>query len=168
MHGMKRRPKWTKRWARIYRWLMLKGYEHCRVCGSKENLTFDHIVPRAFGGSNEITNITILCDTCNNTKGHSYWHLEALTWPPPLFTIKQGADVRVDDVLFYGKVVHKAVVCDRPDVRVWACYLDRQYAMIDRSDMVEVVSTEEYFIVPRSFYGDITRMACSAELGQAR
>lgn len=34
--------------------------------GEKEN--FDHIIPLANGGINDITNIQLLCETCNKTK----------------------------------------------------------------------------------------------------
>lgn len=35
---------------------------------------FDHIVPLARGGINDITNIQLLCDRCNNLKGDSKLH----------------------------------------------------------------------------------------------
>ena len=39
-------------------------------CGSTdEDLTVDHIVPLALGGSNTIDNIQPLCSACNGIKG---------------------------------------------------------------------------------------------------
>jgi len=40
----------------------------CLRCGGAEDLTVDHIVPLALGGSNLISNIQPLCATCNGIK----------------------------------------------------------------------------------------------------
>ena len=58
-------------------WLMSelsKGDKiHCPCC-SKElnvyNYTLDHHVPKSRGGSNELSNIVIMCRTCNRIKGN--------------------------------------------------------------------------------------------------
>jgi 5-methylcytosine-specific restriction endonuclease McrA len=41
----------------------------CLACGAVEDLSVDHIVPLSLGGSNAITNVQPLCETCNNLKG---------------------------------------------------------------------------------------------------
>jgi hypothetical protein len=45
----------------------------CAYCESEENLTLDHITPRAKGGNDRITNLVCACDACNKSKGHEYW-----------------------------------------------------------------------------------------------
>lgn len=42
----------------------------CVYCGSPENLTIDHIVPRAYGGTNDRANLQTLCARCNSNKGN--------------------------------------------------------------------------------------------------
>lgn len=45
-----------------------KHKQMCALCGKKEKLTVDHIVPLSKGGSNYITNIQPLCMPCNSKK----------------------------------------------------------------------------------------------------
>ena len=45
----------------------------CAYCESEENLTLDHITPRAKGGNDRITNLVCACDACNKSKGHEHW-----------------------------------------------------------------------------------------------
>jgi hypothetical protein len=41
----------------------------CACCGSKEDLTIDHIVPKVFGGLLVPGNRQVLCVLCNRNKG---------------------------------------------------------------------------------------------------
>lgn len=45
----------------------------CQSCGKPENstqLSIDHIIPLALGGSNDISNLQTLCLSCNRRKKH--------------------------------------------------------------------------------------------------
>jgi len=44
------------------------GYR-CRICGSRENLEVDHIIPIAKGGKSTYDNLQTLCHYCNVKKG---------------------------------------------------------------------------------------------------
>ncbi len=41
----------------------------CAICGSRENLEYDHIIPVSKGGSNTARNIELLCEKHNRSKG---------------------------------------------------------------------------------------------------
>lgn len=53
--------------------VFLRDKFKCQYCGeffSSNDLTFDHVVPRAKGGITEWTNIVASCEPCNTRKGH--------------------------------------------------------------------------------------------------
>lgn len=51
-------------------------YKRCVYCGSRKDLTIDHIMPESRGGSDDISNLIIACRSCNGRK-ESYTPEEA-------------------------------------------------------------------------------------------
>lgn len=49
--------------------LFLRDEFACQYCGSKGDLTFDHVVPRARGGITSWENVVAACGRCNLRKG---------------------------------------------------------------------------------------------------
>ena len=43
----------------------------CQYCGSRSNLTVDHVLPKSKGGSSSWENIVASCAPCNRRKGDS-------------------------------------------------------------------------------------------------
>ena len=43
----------------------------CQCCGSSLSLEFDHIIPYSCGGSSAVSNIQLLCQSCNRSKSNS-------------------------------------------------------------------------------------------------
>jgi hypothetical protein len=43
----------------------------CQCCGSSVNLEFDHVIPFSCGGTSVVSNIQLLCMTCNRSKSNS-------------------------------------------------------------------------------------------------
>jgi hypothetical protein len=50
---------------RIYK----RDNHECVYCGSKKNLTIDHIIPKSKGGENTWLNLVTSCSSCNRLKG---------------------------------------------------------------------------------------------------
>ena len=60
---MARRPAFTR--FNVF----LRDRFSCQYCGAKEDLTFDHLVPRSRGGQSTWENIVCSCHHCNRCKG---------------------------------------------------------------------------------------------------
>jgi 5-methylcytosine-specific restriction enzyme A len=54
---------------KIRRTIMQKYNYKCNICKSEYDLTIDHIISVANGGSNELSNLQVLCRKCNSKKG---------------------------------------------------------------------------------------------------
>jgi len=47
---------------------MVKAHPWCSVCGRRDDLTLDHIVPKARGGTDAVSNLRVACRSCNSAK----------------------------------------------------------------------------------------------------
>jgi len=56
-------------WGEVEKKLKALNYK-CQICGTKENITIDHIIPLSKGGTNEINNLQPLCKSCNSRKSN--------------------------------------------------------------------------------------------------
>lgn len=55
-------------WWRVYKYRINHGLEHCRQCGRRDALTFDHIEPYKLRPGWAFDNTTILCQPHNIAK----------------------------------------------------------------------------------------------------
>ena len=60
--------------------VFLRDRFSCQYCGSREDLTFDHVVPRSKGGTTTWKNVVAACSNCNLRKG-DLLPGEARMWP---------------------------------------------------------------------------------------
>lgn len=49
--------------------VMERDRETCRYCGTTDNITVDHVVPRCQGGTDHEANLVACCRSCNSRKG---------------------------------------------------------------------------------------------------
>ncbi|MAM60334.1 HNH endonuclease [Maritimibacter sp. UBA3975] len=63
--------------------LFLRDEFRCQYCGSKGDLTFDHVVPRARGGVTSWENVVAACSKCNLRKGSKHLHQSGLALRKP-------------------------------------------------------------------------------------
>jgi hypothetical protein len=66
LNGRIARP-WISRVLRVE--IMERDGGRCVDCNTTDQLTIDHIVPYAKGGTNEPSNLRVLCRVCNSRKG---------------------------------------------------------------------------------------------------
>jgi 5-methylcytosine-specific restriction endonuclease McrA len=60
--------------------VFLRDRFECQYCGSENDLTFDHVVPRSKGGQTTWTNVCAACSPCNLAKGNKL-PKQARMWP---------------------------------------------------------------------------------------
>ena len=59
----------------VKKYVLQRNNYQCQSCGKPETeaqLNIDHIVPLAKGGSNDISNLQVLCNRCNCQKKHHF------------------------------------------------------------------------------------------------
>ena len=66
-------PRGKSKGGRIWPATRARIYERdafaCVYCGSAEDITIDHVVPRVAGGRSHADNLATACRTCNSSKG---------------------------------------------------------------------------------------------------
>lgn len=75
--------------------LFLRDEFACQYCGSKADLTFDHVVPRALGGITSWQNVVAACAGCNLRKGAKTPKAAGLTLrrPPRRPSVQELSDI---------------------------------------------------------------------------
>ena len=64
--------------------VFLRDKFSCQYCGSKSELTFDHLLPRSKGGKTDWNNVVTACSSCNVKKGgHLFNHSEMMLSQKP-------------------------------------------------------------------------------------
>jgi 5-methylcytosine-specific restriction endonuclease McrA len=71
----------TSAWRKV-RQVVINRDGCCQRCGTEDNLSVDHIVPRKLGGDDSLNNLEVLCGSCNSSKGGRFFDVPRT--PPTL------------------------------------------------------------------------------------
>lgn len=58
----------TTRWRRLRAFVLVRDGHRCHVCGGPAT-EVDHVVPRALGGTDDLSNLKAICRADNLAKG---------------------------------------------------------------------------------------------------
>lgn len=58
---------YTRQWNNAAKALK-RRQQTCTMCGTADDLTVDHIVPKVAGGTDDRSNLQVLCRRCNSAK----------------------------------------------------------------------------------------------------
>ena len=79
----------------------------CQYCGDRDDLTFDHLIPRSRGGQTTWDNVVTACSPCNLRKGGQH-PKEARMWPSQLPYQPSVADLHNNGRLFPPNYLHES------------------------------------------------------------
>jgi 5-methylcytosine-specific restriction protein A len=55
---------------------VLHSCHYCKLYFLTQDLTVEHLIPLSFGGTNDLANLVLACETCNQNKGKESWELK--------------------------------------------------------------------------------------------
>ena len=87
--------------------VFLRDRFSCQYCGVKEELTFDHLVPRAHGGQTTWENVVTACSSCNLRKG-GQMPAHANMWPHQMPFQPSVNDLHKNGRLFPPNYLHRS------------------------------------------------------------
>ena len=82
----------TRKWRQI-RQIVINRDQCCQRCGTEDNLTVDHILPRSLGGDDSLFNLQVLCSICNSSKGGRFFERERT--PPTLHVLNSPENASI-------------------------------------------------------------------------
>lgn len=68
-YSQKRRNQFAGERADLMLALIERDGYQCKSCDNQDDLAIDHIIPLSKGGSDDLSNLQILCKSCNSSKG---------------------------------------------------------------------------------------------------
>jgi 5-methylcytosine-specific restriction endonuclease McrA len=99
--------------------VFLRDRFSCQYCGSKQDLTFDHLVPRSHGGQTTWENVVAACSECNLKKG-GMTPRQAGMWPSQMPYQPTVNDLHRNGRLFPPNYLHESWL----DYLYWDTELD--------------------------------------------
>lgn len=87
--------------------VFLRDRFSCQYCGTREELTFDHLIPRSHGGQTTWENVVTACSTCNLQKGGQL-PAQAHMWPYQMPFQPSVNDLHKNGRLFPPNYLHQS------------------------------------------------------------
>jgi 5-methylcytosine-specific restriction endonuclease McrA len=87
--------------------VFLRDRFSCQYCGDRDDLTFDHLIPRSRGGQTTWDNVVTACSSCNLRKGGKH-PAEAHMWPDQLPYQPSVADLHNNGRQFPPNYLHES------------------------------------------------------------
>ncbi len=87
--------------------VFLRDRFQCQYCGSQEDLTFDHLIPRSKGGLTTWDNVIAACSPCNLRKANKSWQ-EMNMRPMQMPFIPRVQDLHNNGRLFPPNYLHES------------------------------------------------------------
>lgn len=120
----------TKRHIKQLHLLQDKFGGECHYCGEKTNsiqghkkqATKEHVVPRAFGGANAMSNYVLACSQCNNDRGTTLFYCQCEYFCGPLIRRALASDDFINTI-FEGIVDHNTPKVYLDDYGRWTIRL---------------------------------------------
>lgn len=91
----------------------------CQYCGSRDELTFDHVIPRSRGGQTTWENVVAACSPCNLRKGSAHPR-DIGMWPHQMPFQPSVADLHNNGRAFPPNYLHESWL----DYLYWDTELD--------------------------------------------
>jgi 5-methylcytosine-specific restriction endonuclease McrA len=99
--------------------VFLRDRFSCQYCGSREDLTFDHLIPRSLGGHTTWENVVTACSECNLQKGGQAPRQSGM-WPSQMPFQPTVNDLHRNGRLFPPNYLHESWL----DYLYWDTELD--------------------------------------------
>ena len=99
--------------------VFLRDRFQCQYCGSRDELTFDHVIPRSRGGQTTWENVVAACSPCNLKKGSAHPR-DAGMWPHQMPFQPSVADLHNNGRAFPPNYLHESWL----DYLYWDTELD--------------------------------------------
>ncbi|MBB5754934.1 HNH endonuclease [Prosthecomicrobium pneumaticum] len=87
--------------------VFLRDRFSCQYCGTREDLTFDHVIPRSLGGQTTWDNVVAACSPCNLRKGGKH-PSQADMWPHQMPFQPSVNDLHNNGRLFPPNYLHES------------------------------------------------------------